>query len=337
MSFHTSATDNGREGNAEPIVRPEVPVVDSHMHLWNLSGFEYFAPEYLQDIGTGHNVEASVYIECGMRYSHCPDPNYRTVGETDYVLQQIKSGQAAAHQLAAGIIGSANLLMGEAVRPVLEAHIRAGRGRFRGIRARVTWDPDPLAGYHGRADFPQENIIPYQTFLEGARCVEDLGLVLETWGFHPQLQELRGVAAQCPSLKIVLNHLGGPLGIGRYAGKRDEVFRNWSAGIHGIAELPNVHIKLSGVGVTRLGLTLASGSKVTSSDDIVGAASPYIMTCIEAFGPDRCIFGSNYPVDKVVAPYGILLNAYKKMLLELTDDEYKAVFSCNARRLYNLQ
>ncbi|SMF90139.1 Predicted metal-dependent hydrolase, TIM-barrel fold [Azospirillum oryzae] len=320
----------------EPIILPDLPVVDAHFHLWNLMGFDYFAPDFLQDVEAGHKVEASVYVECDMGYSDHPDPDFRPVGEVFHVLRQIELARDAEHRLAAGIIGSANLMLAEKVAPVLEAQIEAGKGRVRGIRTRIAWDPDPVAGYGGRTDFPQENIVRTQAFLDGAKRVERLGLILETFGFHTQLADLRRVAVQCPDLTIVLNHLGGPLGVGRYAERQDDVFRDWSAGLRAIAELPNVFIKLSGVGVTRLGLGFGGKGQAASSDAIASAAASRIRTCLDTFGAGRCIFGSNYPVDKVVSSYPVLLNGYKKMLGDLSRDECEAIFSGNARRVYRL-
>ncbi len=335
MSSRTGSAAIPAAYDPEPIILPDLPVVDAHFHLWNLMGFDYFAPDFLRDAKAGHKVEASVYVECDMGYSDHPDPDFRPVGEVFHVLRQIELAQGSGHDLAAGIIGSANLMLGEKVAPVLEAQIDAGQGCVRGIRARIAWDADPVAGYGGRTDFPQENIVQTQAFLDGAKQVEKLGLILETFGFHTQLADLRRVAAQCPDLTIVLNHLGGPLGVGRYAEKPDEVFRDWSAGLRAIAELPNVFIKLSGVGVTRLGLGFGKG-QAASSDAIASAAASRIRTCLDAFGTGRCIFGSNYPVDQVVSSYPVLLNGYKKMLGDLSRHECAAIFSGNARRIYGL-
>ncbi|RJG03271.1 amidohydrolase family protein [Noviherbaspirillum sedimenti] len=336
LKFHTTTSADSVAVEAEQIVRPDLPVVDAHFHVWNMTGFDYFAPEYLRDVSAGHKVEASIYVECDMGYSDNANAHYRPVGETEYVMRQLKLARGATHDFASGIVGSANLLLGEAVRPILESHLQAGKERFRGIRARIAWDSDPVAGYGKRAGFPSENIVTQAAFLEGTQWLQDLGLILETWGFHTQLRDLCRGAAHCPELNIVLNHLGGPLGVGRYASMRDEVFKEWSAGLRAIAEHPNVHIKLSGVGVTRLGFGLGVDGRNATSDDIVAASSRYVKICVETFGPERCIFGSNYPVDKVVGSYPILLNAYKKMLSDLSDRDQRAVFSDNARRIYRI-
>jgi predicted TIM-barrel fold metal-dependent hydrolase len=337
MSSVSGDHDPSGRGGEEEIVLPDLPIVDSHIHLWNLTGFDYFVPDYLADVGAGHNVQASVYVECGMSYSDDERIHFRPVGETAYVLEQVKQSSGSGHNLAAAILGSADLTLGAAaVRPLLQAHIEAGKGRFRGIRSRVAWDADPQAGYGNSAGYPKENILLTDSFLEGARCLAELGLVLDVWAFHTQLNDLAKFAARCPELKLLINHVGGPLGVGRYAGKREEVFSDWARGIREVARVPNVHIKLSGLGISRLGFRFQGGGQASSSDELVQAWQPYVTTCVEAFGPDRAIFGSNFPVDRAAAPYRILLNAFKKMLQGSSDDERCAIFAGNARRFYNI-
>ena len=177
-----------------------------------------------------------------MRHSSDPRVDYRPVGETEYVMEQVRLGAGSGHALAAGILGSADLMRGAAIRPVLEAHIAAGQGRFRGIRARCAWDPDPEVGYADRAFYPRANVLVEGSFLEGARCLAELGLVLDIWAFHTQLGDVARFAAKCPELPIVIEHVGGPLGVGPYAGRRDEVFPN---GPPACARLPPCPMSMS--------------------------------------------------------------------------------------------
>ena len=319
----------------EEAVMPDLPIVDAHIHLWNLTGFDYFAPQLLADVRSGHKVEATVYVECSMRHSNDPREAFRPVGETEYALEQVKLAEGSGHDLAAGILGCADLMLGAAVRPVLEAHIAAGKGRFRGIRARAAWDAEPGVGYLPSTGYPQLNVLREESFLAGARCVADLGLALDLWTFHTLLDDVAAFAAKCPEAPIMLDHCGGPLGIGRFAGRRDEVFADWSAGIRKLAKLPNVHIKLSGLGIARMGFTF-DGGQAKSSDELVAAWRPYIRTCLDAFGPARSVFASNFPVDRQAASYFLLINAYKKMLADLSADELQAVFAGNARRFYKI-
>ena len=319
----------------EEVVLPNLAIVDPHIHLWNLTGFDYFAPQLIEDVRSGHKVEATVYVECSMRHSNDPRPAFRPVGETKYVLEQVKLAEGSGHDLAAGILGCADLMDGDAVRPVLEAHIEAGKGRFRGIRARGAWDAEPGVGYEPSTNYPQINVLREDAFLKGARCVADLGLVLDIWTFHTLLDDAATLAAKCPEVPIMIDHCGGPLGIGRFAGRRDEVFADWSAGIRKLSKLPNVHIKLSGLGISRMGFKFPGG-QAQNSDELVAAWKPYIRTCLDAFGPERSVFASNFPVDRQASSYRLLINAYKKMLIDLSDSELQAVFAGNARRFYKI-
>lgn len=318
---------------AEPIVMPDLPIVDAHIHLWHRDN--YFADDFVADVHAGHKVDASVYVECSMAYSDDPRPEFRPVGETHFVLDQIKLAEGSGHKLAAGILGASDVTLGERVRPVLEAHAEAAKGRFRGTRYRVAWDPDPIAGY-GEEGYPSDNVLERPQFLEGARVLADMGLVLDVWGFHTQLPEIAKFAAAVPDLKLVVDHVGGPLGVGPYAGRRDEVFKIWREGLKKVAAVPNANIKLSGLAISRLGFGFQDNGQVASSDELAGLWKPYIETCVEIFGAERCIFSTNYPVDRAAAPYAMLVNAYKKMLSGASQDELRLIFADNARRIYDL-
>ncbi len=324
-------------GMDEPVLFPDLPIIDSHIHLWNCAGYDYFVADFLADVATGHNVEASVYVECGMAFSDDPRPGFAAVGETEYVHSQIAEGARInpKHRLAAGVLGCIDLMLGDAVAPVIEAHAAAGKGLFKGVRSRIAWDSDPVAGYGDNGYYPRGDIVNDPLYLAGAKHVLESGHVLELWGLHPQMEAIRTFAAKIPDHSIVINHVGGPLGVGAYAADRKAVFRDWSAAMHRLAELPNVQIKIGGLGITRMGFDFPGG-QATSSDQVAAAWSPYVETCIEAFGPSRAIFGSNYPVDRRSAPYPMLLNAYKKMLSGLSAAERAAVFAENARAYYKL-
>ncbi|WP_028710519.1 amidohydrolase family protein [Paracoccus pantotrophus] len=319
----------------EGIVLPQLPIIDSHMHLWDRIGFDYFAPEFLADVADGHDVRSSLYVECGMAYDALSSDPMLAVDETRYVQKQIALAKGSPHRLAEGILGAANLLLGNAVQPVLDAHAEAAQGRFRGVRFRVAFDDDPEAGYH-ESGYLNENVMDRSELLDSARILARMGLTLELWGFHPQLAGIKAFARKVPEVTIVLNHIGGPLGVGRYAQMRDEVFREWSQGMSALAEEPNVMVKISGLGISRLGLRQPGGQHHTTSDHLVKAWGPFVRHCVEAFGPDRSIFGSNFPVDRATASYRTLLNAYKKMLIDLSETELRAIFAENARRTYRL-
>lgn len=326
-----SAADTGQEA----ILFPELPIVDSHIHLWNRTGFDYFADEFLADVDDGHNVQASIYVECNMHYSDDPRVAYQAIGETRFALDQAARAEGHRHRLNQGILFAADLLMGEAVGPVLDAQIEAGQGRCCGVRFRVAYDTDPEAGYH-EIGYQSGDVLEDPVFEAAARELVKRGLVLDLWAFHTQLERVRAFAERLPDLSIVLDHVGGPLGVGRYADMRDEVFKDWARGMTSLAQAPNVQVKLSGLGISRMGFDFAPDGMVTRSDQLVEAWGPYVRHAVAAFGVDRCIFGSNFPVDRRVSNYRLLLNGFKKMLADRTPEDRLAIFAENARKTYRL-
>jgi predicted TIM-barrel fold metal-dependent hydrolase len=318
---------------SEDILFPDLPMIDPHVHMWDKSGFDYFAPELLADVHDGHKVEKTIYVECHMAYNNDPREAFRPVGETAYVLRQLSQAPRSEHDLAAGILGSANLMLGTEVGPILEAHIAAAEGRFRGLRAHVAYHPDPAVGYPDLPRYPKTNVMRTGAFLAGARCLAEMGLTLDIWALHTQLGDIVEFARTIPELPIVIDHCGGPIGVGPYANQREQVFADWSAGLRQAAALPNLNIKLSGLGMARLGFR---GDPAKTSDELAAKWKPYVQACVEAFGPERSIFASNFPVDKVAGSYRVVVNAYKKMLADRPESELRAIFGGNARRLYRL-
>jgi len=317
----------------EEILFPDLPIIDPHVHMWNRGGFDYFAPELLADVHDGHRVEKTIYVECHMGYNTDPREALQPVGETEYVMEQVKQAGSSDHDLAAGILGCANLMLGAEVRPVLEAHVAAGQGRFRGVRAHVAYHPDPAVGYPDLPRYPKTNVMRTGEFLAGARCLADLGLVLDIWALHTQLDDIATFAAKIPDLPIMIDHCGGPIGIGPYVHQRETVFADWSEALRRAAAIPNLHVKISGLGMARLGF---SGDPAKTSDELVTKWKPYVRACLDAFGPARTIFASNFPVDRVASSYRVLLNAYKKVLADLPAADLAAVFGGNARCFYKL-
>jgi len=324
-----------QSGNTEDIILPDLPVIDSHIHLWRRNGTDYLAADFLNDAASGHNVGASIYVECDMSFNEAEREDLRPVGETQHVLRQVEQARGGPHRLAAGIMGFAELMLGDNVRDVLDAHIEAGNGRFKGIRSRVSWDADPAVGYNEHPYYPHGDAMNDPAYVRAAGCLSDLGLVLELWALHPQLDDVCTFAKKVPDLPVVINHLGGPIGIGSYAAHRAEVFQRWSVSMKALAELPNVSVKVGGLGIGRMGFRFPGG-KAATSDQLVAAWKPYVETAVDVFGTKRSMFGSNFPVDRAAASYPVLLNAYKKMLLGLNDGEIASVFSGTAKELYKL-
>jgi predicted TIM-barrel fold metal-dependent hydrolase len=343
----------------EPILEPDLPIVDPHHHLWDRParllaampstghGFEkimrgtqrYLLDELLADLGSGHDVRATVYLECGAMYrAEGPEP-LRCVGETEFVngvAAMTASGVYGDLRVGAGIVGHADLRLGARVEEVLRAHIAAAPARFRGIRQSASWDEDdrvlgPLAG---RAP---AGLYRDAKFREGFAVLSQLGLSFDAWLLEPQLPDLIDLARAFPDTAIVLDHIGTPLGIAAYAGKREARFGAWRESIRTLAECPNVAVKLGGLAMPFAGFASFDASPRASSEALARDWKPYIEACIEAFGAARCMFESNFPVDSQTCDYATLWNAFKRLAARCSADEKTALFSGTAARVYRLR
>ena len=321
----------------EEIIDPLRPIVDPHHHLWN-RGHRYLIEEMAADIASGHNIIATVYVDCRSMYrAHGPEA-FRPVGEVEFangVAAMGASGGYGKAAICAGIVSHANLLLGDAAKPVLEAEIAAGNGRFRGIRHSSAWDQDPVvAGMY--ANRPK-GLLQDPTFRKGFACLAPLNLSYDGWLFFTQLGEFADLARAFPNTKICLDHCGGIIGIGSYANRRDEIFKIWKASIQEVAKCPNVVVKLGGLAMVLPGFGFHEWPKPPNSEQCADAWKPYIETCIEAFGVNRCMFESNFPPDKGQASYQVIFNAFKRLSAHCSESEKTALFSKTATDFYRLQ
>ena len=321
----------------ETSLEPDLPICDPHHHLWDFPNSRYLLPELLEDLTSGHKVESTVFVECGSFYrAGVPEP-VSYVGETEFVGGQAAmaaSGRYGKVLACEGIVGRADLSYGAAVEDVLVGHVRAGNGRFKGIRHAGAYDPDPaIRRSHTN---PPPNLYGHPKFREGFAKLGELGLSFEAWQYHPQIGEVAALADAHPSVQIVLNHVGGPLGIGSYEGKREEVYAAWRPAIFDLAQRPNVFVKLGGLGMPICGFGFHRRDPKPGSEELAEAWRPYIETCIEAFGPDRGMFESNFPVDRASCDYATLWNALKRLAAGASADEKAALFKGTARRFYRL-
>jgi L-fuconolactonase len=317
---------------------PDLPIIDAHHHLWDRPGWRYLFDAYLDDIRqSGHKITASVFMQCQAMYRvNGPEP-FRVVGETEFVngiAAMSASGHYGEARICAGIVGHANLHQGEAVAAVLEAHIAAGGGRFRGIRHITTWDVDSTLMNPLSAAPP--GVLGDPSFRAGFSRLAPLGLLFDAWLFHPQIPELIELARTFPQTTIVLDHLGGIIGIGAYRGRREEVFARWSRAIRDLARCDNVYVKLGGLGMRINGFGFESGEVPPSSEKLAAAWRPYVETAIEVFGAHRCMFESNFPVDKGSYGYGLVWNAFKRLARGASENERAMLFSGTAARVYAL-
>ncbi len=319
-------------------IEPALPIIDPHHHLWDRPGSRYLLEEYRRDIDVGgHNIRASVYLQCGSMERAGGDAKFAPVGETEFVngvaAMSASDGYGPA-RICAGIVGFADLCLGAEVDKVLEAHLRAGGGRFRGVRYCSVWDADQSIK-STPWDIP-EGILLDGKFRAGFAQLSRRGLLFEAWLYHPQIRELTDLARKFPDTIVVLDHIGAPLGIGVYAGRRDEVFADWQRAIRDLAACPNARIKLGGMGMHMFGFGFHQQPMPPSSEQLAKAWRPLVETCVEAFGPGRAMFESNFPVDKRFYGYGVMWNAFKRLAAAYSADEKAALFFNTAQRTYRL-
>jgi L-fuconolactonase len=324
---------------SEAALEPELPIIDPHHHFWDTpQRGRYLLPELLADIGREHNIVATVFVECRSMYRKDGPAEMAPVGEVEFVngiAAMSASGGYGPCRVAEAIVGHADLTIGARVREVLEADLAVAGGRFRGIRYGVSWDASEAVG-----KFVSRFVPPHQLrdpkFREGLAQLAPLGLSFESWQYHPQLPDAIDLAREFPDTTIILNHVGGVLGVGPYAGRRQEILASWRKDIGELAKCPNVNVKLGGIGMTSFGFDFHERDVPPSSDELAAAWGQYIEPCIEAFGADRCMFESNFPPDKQSCGYTELWNAFKRITAGASAAEKTALYSGTAARVYRL-
>jgi L-fuconolactonase len=320
----------------EEIIEPDLPIIDPHHHLWDRDA-RYLLPELLADIGSGHNVQATVFLQCASMYRADGPPELRPIGETEFVngaAAMSASGIYGPARICAGIVGYADLRLAAKVEAVLEAHLRAGGGRFRGIRNSTVWDADETITTVSLKPPPRLMYDP--AWREGFARLAPLKLSFDGWLYYTQLGEVTDLARAFPDTTIIVDHVGGVLGIGAYAGRRDEIFAQWRTSIAELARCPNVYMKLGGLGMRTNGFDFHARDLPPASQDLATAWRPYVETCIAAFGVERSMFESNFPVDKGSCSYAILWNALKRLASGYSAAEKKALFHDTAAKVYRL-
>jgi len=319
----------------QPILDPTRPIIDAHHHLWDRPEDRYLLEEYARDIGTGHNILATVYLQARSGYRPDGPVELRPVGETEFavrIAEAAETGRYGATRVCAAIVGYADVGLGAGVEAVLEAHLEAGKGRFRGIRTVVAWDPDP------------ELALPYDvgcdrtedpTYREGVGRLARFGLSLDIALYHTQLHNVPPLAASIPDVPIVVNHVGMPARRGRYADDLDGLFNLWRARIAELAEAPNVYMKLGGLGWPNAGFNFRRETQV-DAEILAEAWRPFIEECIARFGAERCLFESDFPVDSWGTDYPTLWNAFKLITGPASEDEKHALYCGTAAALYRI-
>ncbi len=319
----------------EDALEPGLPIVDPHHHLWEHNG-RYFLDELLADTGSGHNLVATVFLQCGHAYRQSGPQELKPVGETEFVIGIANEAERrkTKTKACAGIVGAADLALGERVADVLRAHVDVAGSRFKGIRHITARHEEFNASMLPR---PPARQMADAAFRKGFAQLGKLGLTFDAWLYHTQIPEVTDLARAFPDTPIVLNHVGGPLGVGPYRGKRELMFREWEAAMKELARCPNVHVKLGGLGMAIIGFDFHQEPKPPSSDRLAAAWRPMMQASIELFGARRCMFESNFPVDKGMFSYAVMWNAFKRIAAGASAAEKAALFRDSAARFYRLQ
>ena len=352
-----------REASPEPILEPDLPIVDPHQHFWfqpksvleAMEGIEdqgadiarlyrsharYLFDDFVADATAGHNIRASVLVETHTMYRTTGPQEMRSVGEVEFMNGMAAiaaSGLITDVKVGAGIVGAVDLRLGEAVQEVLAAHMRAGGDRYRGIRPPGTFF-DANLNCFSHAFGAKPGVLRGQEFRAGFKQLESLQLSCDIYVLEPQLPELIDLVREFPGPQVILNHTGSPLGIGPYAGTHAQRFPIWRDNLRELARSPNVAVKLGGLGCPYVGLPSSARERVPArSEDLAKDWRPYIESCIEIFGVERCMFGGNYPVEGVSANYPTIWNAFKRVVSGASREDKRALFHDTAARVYRLE
>jgi predicted TIM-barrel fold metal-dependent hydrolase len=315
----------------EDVLEPDLPIIDAHHHLWERATGVYLLPQLTSDLNAGHNVRGTVFIQCGYGFRADGPAEMRPVGETETVVT-IASG--AGPGVCAGIVGYTDFRLGDRVEAVLAAHIQAGKGRFRGIRQSAGWDPAILTQTSAPA---QPGLLADPAFRAGLARMARFGLSYESSLYHPQLPELAALARALPDQPMLANHCGGYIAIGPHGEDMAETFARWRTGLRELATCPNVYLKLGGQAMTIRGVSFHEQVLPPSSGELANAWRPVMETCIEIFGAERCMFESNFPVDKGMCSYVSIWNAYKRLAAGCSAEEKAELFHGTAARFYRLR
>jgi predicted TIM-barrel fold metal-dependent hydrolase len=321
--------------HVEPALEPDLPIVDPHHHLWVRENNTYLLPELLADLATGHDVRATVYEECRSMYRADGPDEERSLGETEFVTgiaAMAASGTFGSTHACARMVGNVDLRLGERAGDLLQRHVAASGGRFAGVRLSTAWDASDRI--HKVASGP--GVLADAGFRAGFAALSRLGLVFDAWVYHPQLREVADLAAAFPDTSIVLNHVGSPILGGPYAAHREQVFADWRTGMATLARRPNVTVKLGALPIRLSGGDTPRRDTPPDSQEVAAAWRPWIETSIALFGADRCMFESNFPVQKRWCSYGVVWNAFKRLAAAASTDEKTALFAGTASRVYSV-
>jgi L-fuconolactonase len=320
----------------EEVLEPELPIIDAHHHLWHRAA-PYLAPQLAGDLRCGHNIRGTVYIECSFAYRADGDPRFACVGEIEYangVAALFASGYHGPVRACAGIVGKVDLCLGAFAEEVLLACLARAPSRFRGIRQMAAWDESPEVNVLMRP--PQKDLLIDPRFREGFSKLALLGLSYDAWVYHPQLPQLIDLVDAFPDTRVIVDHIGGLVATGPYARQKEDHFNAWKSSMQLLAERPNVFVKIGGLNMRGHGCDFIDRSRPPTSEELAHAWKPHVETCIEMFGPERCMFESNFPPDKCGVSAVVLWNAFKRLAAGCSDAEKANLFAKTAIHAYRL-
>jgi L-fuconolactonase len=324
----------------DPIL-PNIPIIDPHHHLWDVGFGRYYIEELLEDINSsGHNILSTVYIMSSSNtkiYSKDGLEEFKPLTEIEFATSEGKRADLIPNnrvKVNASIVGSVDLTYGNKLQPVLEKAVNISEGRLKGIRMLLASHTDPrISSGAVKSDL---GLMLHPNFIDGAKCVQDANLSLDFWIYHTQLNEMEKIARALPDLTIILNHIGGPIHIGEYEGKQAATHREWRSAMMRLSRIPNINVKLGGLGMAVNGAKFHNSKFPPNSVQLSDVWKPWIYETIDMFGFDRCMFESNFPVDKGSCSYGALWNAFKIIAKDMSDDEINKLFSKNAAKIYKI-
>jgi predicted TIM-barrel fold metal-dependent hydrolase len=321
----------------EAIIDPHIPIVDAHHHLWDRPDNRYLTDELVADTGNGHNIVSTVFVQCRSMLRLSGPIAMRPVGEVEFVNGVAAMGASGTYgdaKLCEAIVGGADLTLIEDLDRVLETMLAISGGRLRGIRNPVAWHPHEAV--RSSPATPPWDLMRQDVFRQGVARLGRYNLSLDVWAYHTQLDDVYALAKGIPDVKVVIDHFGGPVGVGPHAGQRAQVQGVWAKNMARLAELPNTYVKLGGAGMPVFGFDFVTADLPPSSEQLADAWRPYFEVCVEAFGARRCMFESNFPVDKGMFSYNTLWNAFKRLAAQVSSTERSSLFSGTAQTVYRL-
>lgn len=337
QKVHLRIDNDWLKKTKEEIIEPSIEIIDPHHHLWDIPRPRYLIDEYALDVSSGHNVIGSVFVECNAMYQKGGERKWQSLGETQFAAgaaAMYESGYYGNTNLVKGIVGYVDLRLGRAVEEVLAKHIEVSNHRLKGIRNMTAWHADPNLASTS-VEHPHDLFVQ-DGFDEGLEVLSEMNLPLDVFMYHTQLDDLLQLAYKHSNTIIVLNHYGCPIGIGPFAERQKEVFEHWSSSMAKLAEMENIRVKLGGLGMRVNGFNFHTRERAPTSEELATVWQPYFNKVIELFGPSRCMFESNFPVDKGYCSYHVLWNAFKRMSKSLTKDERNYLFKSTANNTYQL-